>query len=259
MSQRSKGDWNAVRRLVDALQPRLAAEADRLRTVLDESNKRLTPFKDPLLVDFGTHRWLKSEREEAYSDWLQWVLQRLKTPSRVFGVLGITSAQKSDRSPVLVREVRVPHGHSDREGRLDLLITCGDEALVYVEVKLGAAEDADTGKQQGYRKYLEQQTRVPVANRHAILLITDAAKPEYAGFTPLRWSDVCVRLRRMVSVMVAENDLIVAGMTLAFVGAVEQNLLRISAALALLAVEHKPALLGPEVANHILRSLEEVT
>src|SRR5438270_6206210 len=69
-------DWGAVRRIIDVAQASFALKADRLEQLLVESRKLLEPFGDPLEVDFGAHRWLAGDREEAYSDWLQWIIQQ---------------------------------------------------------------------------------------------------------------------------------------------------------------------------------------
>jgi hypothetical protein len=53
--------------------------ANNLEALLSESSSQLFPrLGDPLdpRLDFGAHRWLKNSREEVYSDWLAWVIQR---------------------------------------------------------------------------------------------------------------------------------------------------------------------------------------
>ena len=228
------------------------------------SNDRLAPFKDPLLVDLGTHRWLSSAREEAYSDWLAWILQQLeKTPELVFSLFDLKSPVSTHGSAgvslSVTREFWVSSGHDDHAGKLDLLIRYGNQALVCVEVKLGPADTADTEKQTGYRKYLDEQAEIPKESCHGVLLVTEASEKRYAGnFMPVRWSDVCLRLRRMVLV-VKRNEAVVAAMILAFVGAVEQNLLRFSSAQIREAYAQKPVSLSSEIGNHIQGSLDEET
>jgi hypothetical protein len=66
--------WAPLQRMVHAATASMRAEGNRLRHLLDRSTQYLAPLGEPLLVDFGAHRWLKPQREEAYSDWLAWIL-----------------------------------------------------------------------------------------------------------------------------------------------------------------------------------------
>src|SRR4051812_41890360 len=84
-----KGSWEAVKKLIAVAQAKQAVDAQRLRALLEESNKLLDPLADPLTLDLGLHRWLAGEREEAYSDWLQWVVQQLGRPDRVFRLFSL--------------------------------------------------------------------------------------------------------------------------------------------------------------------------
>src|SRR5437879_2951646 len=73
-------DWEAANLIIDAVGPKLAAEAERLKALLIQSRRRLAPFDDPFDLDLGLHRWLDGEREEAYSDWLEWVVRQGASP-----------------------------------------------------------------------------------------------------------------------------------------------------------------------------------
>src|SRR5438477_11146537 len=77
-------DWNAVHALVRVAKPYLISAASRLRDALAASRCRLAPLQDPFDVDLGVHRWLADDREESYSDWLQWVVEHLQVPALVF-------------------------------------------------------------------------------------------------------------------------------------------------------------------------------
>src|SRR5438270_159785 len=77
-------DWEAVSRLMRTNRERLDVEARNLGSLFEASRNRLAPFDDPLRINLGLHRWLKSGREEAYSDWLQWVVEQIGAPDLVY-------------------------------------------------------------------------------------------------------------------------------------------------------------------------------
>jgi hypothetical protein len=87
--QQWRSDWTPAQRLIEAARERLLLESGRLHELLKRSNELLTPLADPLLTDFGTHRQFAQAREEVYSDWLMWIVGRLKTPEYVFRLFGI--------------------------------------------------------------------------------------------------------------------------------------------------------------------------
>jgi hypothetical protein len=139
----------------------LLLESERLRGLLQRSNALLAPLADPLLTDFGAHRWLATAREEVYSDWLKWIVEQLQTPEYVFRLLGTddpTGIALCQQTPLTVkREVPVPQGHDGQSGRLDLVVRYAEKALIVIEVKMTDAEDADTCKQRGYRQWIKEQ------------------------------------------------------------------------------------------------------
>lgn len=223
--------WHPVRRLIDASHEMLRADRRRLERLLEESRLQLHPLDDPLALDVGMHRWLASDREEAYSDWLQWILQEL-SPAQLVRLLGIMGddanqilADSSKRQTT--REVWVPHGHEESEGRLDILINWDSGAFLVVEVKKESADDAVTDKHTGYvESFAGRHTRL----KEPFILIATAGKhPQYDGFRLVTWDDVCLRLRWICKDLLAEKGnrkpILAIAMILAFVGAVEQNLL----------------------------------
>jgi hypothetical protein len=76
----SSVSWDPAGRMIAASRQLFTEQAERLKTLLAESNERLKPLGDPLSIDFGVHRWLAGEREEAYSDWLEWIIKQIKAP-----------------------------------------------------------------------------------------------------------------------------------------------------------------------------------
>jgi hypothetical protein len=242
--------WSGAKRIMDAVRPILAGEAKRLKNLLAQSRKKLAPVQDPFDVDLGLHRWLDAEREEAYSDWLAWVIEQARTPGRVFKILGLQlppdSLLKRQRA-VVRREYCVPYGHIDREGRLDLVIRFGGRAMIVVEVKKGESEEADTTKQAGYTLWLDEQD---CFHKKSILLATAGEEESYQGFSFLSWADLCVELR-LLAMALKRDSRLAAAMVLAFVAAVEQNLLGFSAALVRNICEGQVSFFNPRIVDHI--------
>lgn len=221
-------DWSPVARLIQFAKPVLEAERKRFIELLKQSRERLTPFGDPLDTDMGLHRWLASDREESYSDWLEWIVEHLSDSSLIFDLFRLPKPLMALRKPEVRREVTVDSGHDGQSGRLDLVIRFPGHALIVVEVKLGDADYADTDKHAGYATWARQQ---PEKELHMILLATQAEESEYHGFEFVSWRHVCIFLRRLAARNDAGLNHMQRALMLAFVGAVEQNLLGFHASL----------------------------
>ncbi len=242
--------------MADAAKRLFEVDAIRLKELLNESNKRLQPLADPLSIDFGTHRWLSEDREEAYSDWLAWIIEQIDDPLAALRIFGITEvnniAELKDTAMIVEREFPVPCGHEGREGRLDLVIRIGGHAVVVVEVKKTDADIADTEKQKGYCAWLQAQ---PEPLKKAILLASDGSEESYDQFRLITWADVCVELRRLTARFCAKNKLLLAAMILSFIGAVEQNLLGFSCSTINCIVNRQVVTFDLAIVEHLDRSL----
>jgi hypothetical protein len=229
------------------------------QSVIRRSSETLSPLGEPVTaLDFSEHRWVAGHREEAYSDWLQWILVQA-TPVEVLRVFdldqpGMISAC-SECAVNVVRERCVLQGHEGSSGRLDLVIQLGDVALVVVEVKLTDAESADTEKGTGYRRSIEVDPN-DKRRKEFVILVLDAADKDYCGFKPRLWSDVCIELRLMAVQLCKQTLYLRAAVILAFVSAVEQNLLNLRPKHRATDDEVTAALRLPPVTDHIARFLE---
>jgi len=242
--------WVPVSRMLQAAEAQSQLSISRLRDLLTRSDGRLTPLCDPLLANVGLNRWLAKDREEAYSDWLAWMLNELKSPEAALEVLRI-------RDPELLRRIRGMSYHFEREyhiplyGRLDLFCRFEEEALIAVEIKKTAADVADTDKQLDYCKWLKKQT---ARFKYAVLLAVGATnEDDCKGFEALRWEDVCIDLRRMLPGIRDRLGVVAAAMFVAFISAVESNLLGLVAPKE---GKYGWSLLYARTADHIERSLE---
>jgi hypothetical protein len=245
--------WNPLHRMIEVARQKLAGDRERLHELLKESRKRLAPLEDPFDIDLGLHRWLDGEREETYSDWLEWVVRQTTGPAEVFKLFNLgfpPQAVLECRDLEVQRECFVPHGHHDQEGRLDLVIRYGDTAIIVIEVKTADAEGADTAKHGGYNLWLAEQNH---PYKHARLLAVSAEDDTYGDFPFLSWASVCVEMRRLAVGFSQEGRVVTAAVVLAFVAAVEQNLLGFSARLVQDICKGRAVLFNAEVVDYMDR------
>jgi hypothetical protein len=139
-------------------------------------------------------------------------------------------------------------------GRLDILISISEDVLIIIEVKKTSEQIAETAKQAGYSDWLNAQ---PESVKKSILLVVDVSEEYIAksgeDFKPLLWGDLCNQLRRLLIMpdFRKQQGLVIAALLVAFVGAVEQNLLNLVSPEA----ECGRSLLYALTADHIRRSL----
>ncbi len=252
--------WAPAKKLIEAAQATFREEAVNLRECIERSNDALHPLKDPLHVDFGLHRWLQGSREEAYSDWLSWLFEQLPASSipRILGI-DLAEAETSDESntgrAVVQRETwieKLPQWHQRR--RTDLLIFLGD-ALILVEVKVVRPEQADLEKNSDYAEWLSRRTERQ--KKKVLITLKGNVPDDNAGFTLRYWDEVCVELRKAARIAVRKGHVVAAAMALAFVGAIEQNLLRFSAARVQQILKGNFAAVTSEISDHLEKYLAE--
>jgi hypothetical protein len=213
-------------RLIKVGKIQLEQRRSILQFLLAESRKKLDPLGEPLELDLGVHRWLKGDREEAYSDWLAWLLWRL-TSGEILDLFCVQCPELPEpertRFPLDVhRELWVKKGHEGATGRLDVVVKLpGNNALV-LELKKGSSDAADTKKQEGYFQEMEKTGM----RCHYLLLVTDQSEEEKDRFKIMPYAILCLQIRHWATTM--RNDprgLTLVAMALAFVGAIETNLL----------------------------------
>jgi hypothetical protein len=204
-----------------------ALQLRRLQEAILDWEEALSPIEDPLRVQFGLNRWLAGSREEAYSDWLAWVLQELRSSALVGRLLFGDGTPEANRLAASIeyhvqREVWVPEGHEGHAGRLDCVLRF-DDAVVVLELKRSDAEHADIAKHEGYLKWLDGEQE---HFKRGLLIATSTENHEsYKGFALVHWQDLCMRARHLVCELRSGNRLVFLATFCAFIGAVEQNLL----------------------------------
>jgi len=247
-------DWSAVDALVNATKPQLLENARLLRNLLERSTTQLK-LSDPLLCDLGVNRW--RNEENSYSNWLAWVLEQVGDAHLILDVLGVRSTEFAavcaGEKPHVQREVPVQEGLPGNDGRIDLLISFGKppRAVVGVEVK---TYDQQSWKQEGYVKSLGKLC--DVAPQCVLVAIDDVPERQRCGFQLRTWEEVSIALRKAIAgyAQVCEHLAIVA-MMLAFVAAIEQNLLGIDTAAARRAWKGRPTLMPWDLVSYLERAV----
>jgi hypothetical protein len=221
--------WNEAAKMIQAAEADSGRLEARLRSLLKTSNDAFSRISlcEPLFADAGLNRWLSAYREEAYSDWLEWILRQLQlngTATDILSVLGIDDCEIIKGCEF--REFEIKREFCIGAGRLDLLLCIKDFLTIVVEIKKYSADTSATAKQKGYYDWLQrQQTR----HLRALLLVPDGAEVEYENFSRLLWADVCIRLRRLLPALLQGIGTVKTSMFIAFIGAVETNLLNLAA------------------------------
>lgn len=222
----ANSDWDSVSNVIRAAEADSVKQELELRRLLKESDARLEgeSLCDPLRAGLGLNRWLRKEREEAYSDWLEWVLRQVQALPRgawnVLWVLGVPEEEIPIAADGNLLEIKREFCIPDR--RLDLLLFLAGALAVVVEVKKYSAEVSQTEKQEPYFEWLQARDCIW---KKAILLVTDAVEETSHHFSRLRWRELCARLRSLLPVIAQHCGTVKAAMVVAFIGATEMNLL----------------------------------
>jgi hypothetical protein len=211
--------WGPASRLIaSALKLDTKARA-HLSELLDQSNRLLSPLRDPLELNLGEHRWLSVDREESYSDWLGWILQGMPDVSDILPLFDLENPGAG--KPRISREEKI-----HEESRTDVVVRFGQTGLLLIEVKTRPTGLGLGGQLRRYSEWARKEVADP------LLALVALEKPEpltdLHGFEPTLWGCFSRRLRQYAC-RLKESDLMQAAVILAFCGAVEQNLLRISA------------------------------
>lgn len=211
-------DLTPLRTITDLASAFGRSRWNELDAALKESNHFLSPLDDPLQCDLGLHDWLRPEREESYSMWLAWCLQHLSR-SELLQLLQLSELD-CDEVFTVDREVAVEYEDAASTGRLDVVVYDGSRAVLIIEVKTKPYTEEDLEKQAEY-------ARSRVAREATLIFIAaDVPDLELYGFRPIPWADICIGLRLSAPSIRGRHGVLPVAMVLAFVGAVEQNLLK---------------------------------
>jgi hypothetical protein len=197
-----------------------------LNPLLAEWNRRLASLGgDPTLQDWSRFRPLRLSREEDWSDWLAFLLERSDAGVFAARLLGADGGASIDHArPAVEREIS-HDGH-----RADLVVEWAGGRCAHVEVKIGddgLAKTFGTGR----RMRLRYGRSVEEWENFVLLLPSqiedwaelESTEPAEPPVEVLSWIDVCVALR---GALVSHESLVWRAWAYAFVGAVEQRIIR---------------------------------
>uniref|UniRef100_E6PWY7 PD-(D/E)XK nuclease superfamily protein n=1 Tax=mine drainage metagenome TaxID=410659 RepID=E6PWY7_9ZZZZ len=211
--------WDAADLLLESAKKLDVYAQERLKDALICSAEALSPLGEPLNLNMGKHRWLSSDREESYSDWLAWILQGFNG-TEILDRFGISDETSSWSGKIGVRrEV----WSKDKHSRTDIEVLFGERDLLIIEVKV----QIPGSELQPELERFERASREYVGHRFLILLGIEEPAPEVqlSGFVFVDWRTLCQRLRQYACRLKAiESELLRAAAILIFCGAVEQNL-----------------------------------
>lgn len=186
-----------------------------------DSDAALQPFRDPLGLNLGKHRWLSADREESYSDWLAWILQGMSGADEILPLFALDD----DFARHMRGEGSVRRELPSEWGRTDVVVRFGDRGLFLIEVKVAPTQKEELLDQ--LRRYEEWAGQQAVGQTFFALLGTVKPAHGIRSFAFMDWRTLCQRLRRYAN-RVKGSDLLRAAGILIFCGAVEQNLLGFS-------------------------------
>jgi hypothetical protein len=225
----ASADWDAVGHFASSVEPYLQEVREEARRLVMDQEARfgLGTGSEPLRVDYGMHRWLRDECEPAYSDWLQWLVETIGRRDWIGSLLGIPADSHiihaaTPKVSAVEREVPVcQEDDGALVGFLDLDIWFGDAARIVVELK---TFDQSFEKQLRYKEALD----VGDVETEFVLLTKDHPDTETVfGFRTRNWESFCLEARRLVPAVAQDRGVVVASLMLAFIGAVEQNVLQL--------------------------------
>lgn len=216
---------NEIPGFIESFDNHLATSVQRTITLVKEKASEF----DPSLSRGDELPLLSLENENAYSDWLAWLLQQNGTQHSLGNALSeIFGNEFTDGSEfVVAREEVVDHGHENQSGRLDLSIT--NERLKrfqVIEVKVRAPTSDELKKHEGYIKSFEARYS-GWSGSFSLLTpegMNDIVNPSAEIFKCVSWRTIALCIRRHV-IAASQMNVYHRAMAATFCAALESNVL----------------------------------
>jgi hypothetical protein len=219
--------WGTTEELVAAHRKYEHAIQEVIESRLAGWDQDLAEFGgDPMRRDWTGFRPLRLSREEDWSDWLAFLIEISTTgvsASQLFGETGSVPGAYSRPAKVDREVIAQPY-------RADLLVRWTGGGVTHVEIKIGdpnlekTFETADRLQEKyghGCRRWIDFILLLPVQRSDWDSLVDRIDVNRHVGC--ITWQDVSIGLRRG---LLSDESVIWKSFALAFVGAIEQTLLR---------------------------------
>lgn len=226
--RQAKGpDWGVFEELERAHSTMAFGRHEELINLLSKWDRRLERLGgDPTYFDWRNFRPLRLKREEDWSDWLSFLIEKSEGGTFSHSLFG-----QPDEMPIkYAGPVRVMREVSYGGYRADLIVEWTDGNLAHVEIKVGDRNLAKT-----FSTARKMRSRFKKDKRHwrnFILIlqeqipaweILDHHVPNEPDIKMLTWEDICIGLRRAIK---TEKSLSWQAWAYAFLGSIEQNLVK---------------------------------
>ena len=222
--------WVPIERMQDKAREALEPTKGEYNRLYADWHERLRSLGgDPSTLDLESFRPLRLSREEDWSDWLAWLLEKSETgvlAETLFGTV-LNCGAASFKLLTMEREVHT----EDQERRADIVVTWKSLPVTHVEVKV---QDDQFTKTFETAKKLE--TRKPGTTWCHFILIRDELMPAWTDevdkrvhedkeieINPILWGDVVRGLRPCL--WEGLECLVWRAWAWSFCGAIEQKLL----------------------------------
>jgi len=220
--------WTPIKQMQDKAREALEPTKREYNRLYADWQERLRSLgEDPSTLDLDSFRPLRLSREEDWSDWLAWLLERSETgvlAETLFGTV-MTCGAASLKLPTTKREV----GTENQERRADIVVTWKSRQVTHIEVKV--QDDQFTKTFETAKKLEAGKPRTTWCH---FILITDELMPAWEvgkrvhddkeiAINPILWGDVVRGLRRCL--WKGLECLVWRAWAWSFCGAIEQKLL----------------------------------
>lgn len=205
--------WDAALVLSKASASMDAPLRERLRVLLDHSNRVFEDLGgDPFVTDWIGFRPYGLRREEDWSDWLAWLLHTSSS--------GQLASALFNRDAITCRKPNVDREVSTGPFRHDLIVRWEDGEVHSVEVKIGDQDFAKTAD-----AVAELRGVWPIGCDWILVPPEDLEACRVSSAQPIGWDSVARILRRCLAA--SDESLAWRVWAHAFVGSIEQKLLRL--------------------------------
>lgn len=220
----NQSDWDACDDLVSAYTAVINQKYESLLHLVETWDDMLADLGgDPTHIDWNSFHVLRLSREEDWSDWLSFLIERSETgvfASNLFET-NIRTNQNYSKPKMVVREV------PQDQYRADLIVQWADEYFYHIEVKVG---DSNLFKTYATSQAMQSKFGQSSDRWTDYILLLSNQIPDWESMQNhkdrtihmLTWEDVSVSLRLALQ---SNESILWKSWAYSFIGAIEQLLI----------------------------------